>query len=427
MFTISTPNLIRTLDNGLVMKYPGTSDDVERLATFNAEVHGEPIVAQMTRDLIEHHPYTRPEEWPFIEDEAGGEIVSSLCLIPWTWRYEDVTFKAGEMGIVGTRPDYRHRGLIRALDSYFKDLLRDGAYALSQIQGIPYFYRQFGYQYALPLEGGWQIRRDQIPDDLSEGAQRITFRKATIEDLPFLARFYDEAARDLDISTVRDLEVWRFLLEHQPGTQSRSDTWLVLDGHTPTGYFRVAELGFGAGLIVDETSRLSHAAATAAMVWIKALCAEREKPYIRLSASDTSPLVKIARAWGGHSEGRYAWQIYLPDIARLLRTIAPVLERRVAASPFTGLTETVVVNLYREAFELRFERGAIRSVNAVGFRRWEETSINMPPQAFAPLVLGYRSREELHQAYPDVGIWGQSSCLIDVLFPKMEAFIYLNY
>jgi hypothetical protein len=146
-----------------------------------------------------------------------------------------------------------------------------------------------------------------------------------------------------------------------------------------------------------------------------------------LSASDTSPLIRVARAWGAHSEGRYAWQIYLPDIARLLRTIAPVLERRVAVSPFAGLTETVVVNLYKEAFELRFENGAIRSVDAVGFRKWEETSINIPPQALAPLVLGYRSREELHQSYPDVVIWGQSSYLIDVLFPKMEAFIYLNY
>jgi hypothetical protein len=39
-------------------------------------------------------------------------------------------------------------------------------------------------------------------------------------------------------------------------------------------------------------------------------------------------------------------------------------------------------------------------------------------------VLGYRSREELRQCYPDVGIWGQSQYLVDVLFPKMEAYIY---
>jgi hypothetical protein len=429
LFTPSTTNVIRPLESGLVMKHPGTPEDVERLAAFNALVHGDDLVARMTRALLNHHPHTRPAEWPYIEDPSTGEIVSALCLIPWTWRYEDVTLRAGEMGIVGTLETYRRRGLIRALVGYFKDLLRSGEYHLSHIQGIPYYYRQFGYEYALPLEGGWQIRADQIPDSLPENAQALRFRLATLDDVPALAQWYDKTTtRDLDISAVRDRETWCYLLTRQEGTQSGAELWLVLDADdNPVGYFRVAAFGFGAGLIMEESSHLSHPAAVAALGHLKTLCVERGKPYIRLSASDTSPVVQAARAWGAHSEGRYAWQIHVPDVAHLLRRIAPVLERRLASSAFAGMSETIVINLYQEAVELHVTNGYITAVEAVGFRPWEGQSINIPPLLVAPLVLGYRSREELHAAYPDVGIWGQSAYLIDVLFPKMTAFINQIY
>ncbi len=429
MFTSTTANVIRSLDNRLVMKYPGTPEDVERLAAFNVLVHGDDLVARMTRAMLNHHPHTRPEEWPYVEDQSTGEIVSALCLIPWTWRYEDVTLKAGEMGIVGTLESYRRRGLIRALDGYFKDLLRSGEYDLSHIQGIPYYYRQFGYEYALPLEGGWQIRPDQIPGSVPENARGFSFRLATLDDISALEQWYDDnATRDLEISAVRDRDIWCYLLTHQGYTQSSAETWLVLDAsQNPVGYFRVAAFGFGAGLIMEESSRLSHPAAVAALGHLKTLCLERSKPYIRLSASDTSPVVRAAQGWGAHSEGRYAWQIHVPDVARLLRRIAPVLERRLASSAFAGMSETIVINMYREAVELCVTSGQIVSVEAVGFRPWEEQSINIPPLDVTPLVLGYRSREELHAAHPDVGIWGQSAYLIDVLFPKMTAFINQIY
>jgi hypothetical protein len=429
LFTPSTANTIRSLDDNLVMKYPGTPDDVERLAAFNAHVHWDDLVARMTRGLINHHPHTRPAEWPYVEDQSTGEIVSALCLIPWTWRYENVMLKAGEMGIVGTLGAYRRRGLIRALDGYFKGLLSSGEYHLSHIQGIPYFYRQFGYEYALPLEGGWQIRPDQIPEKLPENAQGYRFRLATLDDVPALAQWYDDATtRDLEISAVRDRETWRYLLRHQTHTQGGAEFWLVVDAEDNlVGYVRIAAFGFGSGLIMEESSRLSHPAAVAALSHLKTLCIERDKPYIRLSASDTSPVVRAARAWGAHSESRYAWQIHLPDVACLLRQIAPALERRLAASAFAGLSETIVINMYREAIQLRVANGHITSVETVGFRPWESQSINIPPPLVAPLVLGYRSREELHAAHPDVGIWGQSAYLIDVLFPKMTAFINQIY
>jgi GNAT superfamily N-acetyltransferase len=419
-----TDACVQRLDDHLVLTSVSTMDDVDRLAEFNGLIH-DAHVADVTRALILYHPFTRPEHWLFVTDEHTGQIVSSVCLIPWTWRYGEVELKVGEQGIVGTLPEYRHRGLIRALNRRFKELLRDEEFDLSPIEGIPYFYRQFGYEYAIPLDGGWQIDAHQMPDGLPPG-ESYQFRRATLDDLSALVRLYNEAACDLDIHAVRPAAAWRYLIEHEPHTASASETWLVLDEFGEiVGYWRMEKYGFGEGLIVGDTSRLSHPVAVAVLCKVKALATERGKPYIRLASADSSSLIRTARAWGAQNMGRYAWQIHIPDPARLLRTIAPALERRIAASSFAGLTQTVHLNLYRESLDLRFEKGRLVAVDAVGFS--DEGEIRLPPLLLAPLVLGWRSREELHQSYPDVSIWGQSAYLIDVLFPKMASFISATY
>ncbi|NLX10309.1 MAG: GNAT family N-acetyltransferase [Chloroflexi bacterium] len=405
------------------MKSVASAEDAERLGAFNEAIHGDGTDA-MTRELILHHPHTRPEHWLYVEDDASGQVVSSLCLIPWTWRYGSVTLRAGEMGIVGTLEPYRHRGLIRALDGRFKELLRDGGYHLSHIQGIPYYYRQFGYEYTLPLEVEWNLDLYRIPDAEHDTGWR--FRQATLDDVPLLARLYDDAMADLDISAVRDADTWRFLLEHSPKTAMASETWLLLEpGGQPVAYFIIELGGFGVGLNVNGASRVRFDQGQAILRQLKALAVERGKPFVRLNLHDQSTLVQLAREWGAYSDGGYAWQIYLPDVAALLRQIGPVLEQRLAHSIFAGLTDSVTINLYRAAFRMQFEGGQLKAVEALG--RVETGGLHLPPTLFAPLVLGYRSREELHANYPDVSMWGYSGLLIDTLFPRMESFIHMIY
>lgn len=411
------------LDNNLVLKSVANQQDIERLAAFNGQIFGQDVF-EMTRSLILNHPPARPEYWLFIEDENSGQIVSSLALIPWQWRYEDVTLKAGEMGIVGTLETYRNKGLIRALDRRFKELLRQDDFDLSHIQGIPYFYRQFGYEYALPLTAAWEIELHNIPASAAESPYH--FRLATVDDIPVLTRLYDEAAGSLDISTVREADIWRCIFEQPSGSALESEVWLVLDAAQQiVGYWRITEHGFGSGLQVCETSRLGNSAAIALLQQLKAAALERNKPNIRLNLPDNNDLVQVARGWGAHDVGSYAWQIHLVDVACLLRKLAPVLERRIAGSLFAGLSQKVNLNLYRETFELHFEDGKLVTVTNIGFQ--DGGDIRIPPNLLTPLLLGYRSREELCNSYPDVAIWGQAQHLIDVLFPKLQGFIYSNY
>jgi predicted N-acetyltransferase YhbS len=416
------------LENGLILRTAkdkaANADDVERVAVFDGKIHGE-LVETMTRQLFLHHPNTSLDDLIFVEDEESGEVVSSLCLIPWTWRYEDVEIPTGEMGIVGTLEGYRNRGLIRKQVELFKQRLRERGCLLSQIQGIPYFYRQFGYEYALPLEQWLTLQARQIPDHPEPS---FAFRQATVDDTPTLVQLYDEAVERLTIHSARSEAVWRYLLTDAKGTETERDILLVesTDGQA-VGYVCVAHHGFGEELNVNEVSRLSYNAALATLQHARKLSVEREKPGIRLNLALSSTLAQVAFSLGGRDGGAYAWQIHVPDVAALLRALAPVLERRIAASPLAGLTQDVHISLYRETILLRFAAGKVTEATNVGFTTWYEEPIRFPPLQFTPLVLGCRTWQELKAAFPDVDVTPKSRLLVDTLFPKTESFIYTIY
>ncbi len=411
------------LGNGLALRTAVCKGDIERVAEFNGIVHG-PAVAAMTRRLFNHHPHARNGDLVFVEDERSGQVVSSLCLIPWTWRYEDVSIPAGEMGIVGTLEEYRQRGLIRTQVSYFKRRLRERGCLLSHIQGIPYYYRQFGYEYALPLEGGLRLELRHVPEPPEEP---FTFRRAEIDDLPFLRRLYEEAVQELNIHAVRDEAVWRYLLIHAPGTETEVEYWLIQRAAGEIiGYMGLPLRHFGEELVVSEVSRLRFDAALAVLHHLKTLAVERGKPGIRLNLPANCTLMRLVRSLGAHDLGTYAWQIHVPDVVALLSTLAPVLERRVAESPFAELTRDLRLSFYQETILLRFVGGKLIEVTNLGFTSGGE-KVRLPPLQFIPLVLGYRTVEELRAAYPDVSVSSACRLLVETLFPKMRAFIYTVY
>jgi predicted N-acetyltransferase YhbS len=339
-----------TLENGLILRTAKDEQDVERVAALTKTVFEGEEVDTLTRGLFLHHPDTSLDDLIFVEDEKSGKAVSTLCLIPWTWRYEGVDIPVGEMGIVGTHKDYRNRGLIRKQVELFKQRLRERGCLLSQIQGIPYYYRQFGYEYALPLEQWLTLQARQVPE---QPESAFTFRQATLDDVPTLMHLYDVAAPDLAIHTARDEAIWRYLLTDTKGTEMERETFLIEDAAGQTaGYACIPLHHFGEDLNVNEVSRLSYDAALATLQHVKQLCVEREKPSIRLNLPLGCTLAQVALSLGGHDGGAYAWQIHVPDVAALLRALAPVLERRIAASSLAGLTQDVRISLYRETIQL---------------------------------------------------------------------------
>ena len=406
------------LGDRLWMRTPANQDDVARVAAFNGQIHG-PGLAALTTALATAFPGMEPADLIFVEDEESGQVVSSLCLVPWSIKYGPASLPVGEMGLVGTLAPYRRRGLIRAQVDYFKQRLHHHGCLLSLIQGIPYYYRQFGYAYALPLEGGFRLDGHELP---SAPETQFTFRRAAAEDIPTLARLYDEAAQDLVIHAVREEALWRYLLGSMQKTELSCVFWLMVDGAGQVaGYLRLPDNHFGEELAVSEVSRLSFDAALAALHQLTAWARERKLPGVRLNLPGNCTLMRLARSLGAHDLGTYAWQVHVPEMAGLLHAIAPTLEARIAASPFAGLTRRVNIGFYRAGVALHFAGGALAAVEDLGPHQGE---INFPETAFIPLLLGYHTLDEVRSHYPDVNVAPAWRLLVETLFPKANGFLY---
>jgi hypothetical protein len=403
------------------MRTAAGQDDLERVAAFNGLIHGSELAVTMRR-LLRDYDGMAGRDIIFVEDAATGEIISSLVLLPWTLLYGGVSLPVGEMGMVGTLESHRGLGLVRIQTAYFMQRLRERGCLLSLIQGIPYFYRQFGYEYAMPLEGGLRLSGRELP---APPDAAFTFRQAGIENLPALMRLYATAAQDLAIHTARDEAIWRYLLAEPAGSALRCETWLVEDeSGRAAGYFRLPDFHFDEELAVNEVSRLDWDAALAVLHQLKQLAAERGKPGIRLNLPAGCTLMQAARTLGARDLGAYAWQVHVPDLAALLRAIGPVLEQRLAASPFAGLSRELQICFYRDSVTLRFAAGRLADVAATGPA---QGAINFPPLTFTPVLFGHRTVEQMRLAYPDISVQGSERLLFETLFPPLASFIYPSY
>lgn len=400
--------------------------DAPKLNTLFSEVFRPDDVGTMAEIMFHHLPGLKREYWFIAEEAASGQLASAFVLIPWTWQMEGVKLKVAEMGIVGTQEAHRGRGLMRLLNQEFDQTLAEEGFDLAVIQGIPGFYRQFGYYYALPLENQVNLPLHLIPGRPEE--DEVVFRLAGDEDIPFLLA-QDQAYRAAyAVSAFRDEAQWRYLLNESRQTEYGSEFWI---GEPRSGaepfYFRIPQEGFGTGLIVSEVSEAISADAQGRLLaFCKELALARDKPYIRLNLHNESPAASMAIALGAKKGRPYAWQIKIPEPRRLLTTMAPVLERRLQASPFRRISGRFRLDFYKSGLDLNWREGRLESVTVAEGQ--SDHTLFMPPDLLAALCLGYRSWAELRHVRPDVSPGSaQSGLLVETLFPPTNAWIHEQY
>ncbi len=136
------------------LRHPASDAEFERLVELNEAVHGEGVAA-LCRVLRSDYPGMALTDWYGAYDEATGRALSTLCRVPTAWRYSgagaSVAIPAAELSIVSSAEDARGLGLSSALVRRYEDDSRRLGFPLSTIEGIPYYYRRFGYEYAAPL------------------------------------------------------------------------------------------------------------------------------------------------------------------------------------------------------------------------------------------------------------------------------------
>jgi hypothetical protein len=115
----------------------------------------------------------------------------------------------------------------------------------------------------------------------------------------------------------------------------------------------------------------------------------------------------------------------------MLLKLAPVLAARLSASPHAGFTGDLMLNLFRQAYLLQFAAGELRQVSEMGFvdasMGADGGDLCIPPDAFVRLLLGYRTVEELFDAWPDMVVRPTRRHLWQTLWPKQSVYFWKPY
>ena len=439
-FMLAQNQLPRDLGDGLVIR-TATPSDTEPLAQLVGRVFGRETfsehAAAYARDLMRaSHPVIGPANTLIVEDTNAHKIVSTMCLIPQTWTYAGVPFGVGRPEMVATDPDYRRRGLVREQFRAIHAISEAMGHLVHGITGIPWFYRQFGYEYALDLGGGRIAYFSNVPTLKDNETEPYRLRAMTLDDIPFVSSLYDrEASRSL-ITCPRPAWLWRYLMAELPAPK----TWRVpiqiietREGHT-VGYCAPSHEVWNDTIGIEELAvnegQSMRAVIPTILRWMKMLgeqeAAKQNKTIngIFLSFGREHPAYDAAPDLLPQSRLPYGWYIRVPDVPRLIRHIAPALEARLAHSIMASYSGELKISEYRDGLKLVFENGKLKDAAAWPPTVEDAGDCAFPPGAFLQLLFGCKSLQELRAFYPDCSAKDNAAVLLGALFPKMYSCVH---
>jgi hypothetical protein len=427
------------LGDGLVLRRSGAGD-AAALAAFNKEIHKDALVGEWTFDLLSgRHPTHAVDDFTIVENTQTGEIISCMNLISQTWSYAGIPFKVGRPELVGTRVAYRNRGLVRRQFEVIHRWSAEREEVMQVITGIPYYYRLFGYEMAVNLDGSYVGFAPQLPDlpVLAEGqAPAYRFRAAVPQDVPFILACYRLGCqRDL-LACEWDEKLFLHEFDKRPGNVNRRALF-ILENSTGEG------LGFAAlppnlwGATRFATRfelRSGVAWAAVAPYFIRflwengqELAREESKTCTAFGVQfyENHPLLKVASGRFPQRTAPYTWYLRLPDVAGFLRLITPVLEQRLTLSAFAGYTRRLDLSFYRSGVRLDFQQGRLASIEEYKPEPDVWDSAGFSGLSFLQLLFGHRTPAQLSEAFPDC--WsadGEVSAALEALFPRQPSCIW---
>jgi len=348
----------------------------------------------------------------------GDRMVATLNLIPQTWSLGGIKLKVAEMGLVASDPKYRDRGLQRILNKHFDKRLNEDGYHLAAIEGIPFFYRQFGYEYSVPLDEWASLPLQNLPKQPSSDISSITN-----EDLRKAMELLEASQKKYLVHSIRSREEWEAQERIGYVGESASRTYIVKHHDSPVAYFRATIKD--SVVLLHEINDTDEETSKQVAAFLRMLGEDNGSTELASRESYDTPFNKYLSTLGSVEKPPYAWQVKVVDQFRIMTTITTVLEERIAQSPYQGYTGIVPLNLYSVTVTLVFTDGLITGVKQNPSEQKGDILIN--PRIFTKMLLGYRSLNEIEAEYLDVRIKSEYRELVNILFPKARAHIHTCY
>jgi len=456
--TLASPAYMGDLGDGLIRRWSTAADQpkiAERMGVIYRSSPDEPPNPRSldsARVLMSgDFPYMGPGDFAVIEDTHRPDrpIIAYACLWRLRWRYGDIPFGVGQPEMVATDPAYRNRGLIRALFEMLHARSATEGHLAQAITGIPYFYRQLGYEYVLDLEGSRVVPVAAIAEKADDQPEPYQLREATLDDVPQLTTFYAQSRGASLIWHDAPETFWHHHIAAWDDAVTRSlgplqtilhgKLYMVIDSAgVSVGFVRLAAKRWNQLLrvfLLHLDQRVNWQSATPCL--LRALreygqhlpVTERNtKPFsgIDFELGRAHPLyVMLDKTLPLRTVPPYAWYLRVADIPAFIRHIAPVLEERLAQSLLVGHTGELTINFYRGGLRLRFTQGKLTEIEPWRAPAYgDEGDAGCPSLVFLQLLFGYRSFAELNDFFPDVWASEQAAPLIDTLFPMQHSVVH---
>ena len=389
---------------------PSDASDVDALAELADLGHGAdeadghaPWVAEGVRASLSPD---RAVDVHFVmaEHEATGAAASMASIIPQTWTVGGHPVRIARLESFATLPGHRRRGLVRATIGALHRRGDELGCTVRAISGLPWFYRQFGYDYALEHEGGWGVAFADEPAD-------VALRPLAADDVEHSAALYEQAGRESYAWCPRDPAFWKAVVT-SGGTDGAdgAERWLAVDrAGELVGYLVHRVRGTSGAVVVPELELADRTVFGPGLVAaLRQVAPAAAGVYFQLGSSH--PLYDH---WTGCDLAvrPHAWFVSVPDWAALFTAIEPCVG---------GFGGELRISEYTSGVRLRFEDGrwaAAEPWSPVAAGPSEPASAAFPPGTLAKLVLGYRSLDQLLEAYPDCEAGGEAADVLRALFP----------
>lgn len=336
---------------------------------------------------------------------VDGRVASTLALFDSDLRIGGSVLPAGQIEFVATADDAQGRGLVRAQMDEVHRRSSAAGHLVQFIVGIPNFYRQFGYSYAVRQPAYQEVPAD-TPIDVGASWDA---RDASTTDIPAVVAAQQEAQADATVALTHSPAMWRWLIA------SPNYHVVIADTKAGTATGRIYDDGETAylGDVVAPTKAALHGLiATARLV----------QPEVTVLHRPLGLLPAMLSAVGEHNDEHGWYYVRIGDVAAFVDAIRPELDARIAASPLADFEGTLTLSQYRSSVSCPISGGIVGAAVPGGPIPYPVSAgaSGVPLDLVPDLVLGPHGASELELLHGDV-LLGEQRALMDVLFPPATA------
>jgi predicted N-acetyltransferase YhbS len=401
------------LARGLLLR-TGTPADLQQIGELLAD-RGEPDDAVDHRLVVED-PDAGWECCAVVVD--GDRVVATATLLDELVSLGKVELPAGQVELVATARGYEGRGLVRALMNWAHARSAERGHAVQVMIGIPYFYRLFGYEYAIDVPPALVVSSPR--QGTGDSAPGVEFRLARPEDLPALTELQDAAQAAFDVRMPHSPSRRRWLLDHES-----SATWLLERSGLAVATARLRDSD--GEVLVAEAAAVDVAAADELLRRAAALSPQSSLRVVERTGTVTGDRWQEVTAADSERDAQQ-YYVRIPDPAVLLDRLRPVLSERLANSGLDRAGRDIVLSTFRRHYRLAVGGdGLLGPVVAGGVMQapGAANGAGVAPDQLGAVVFG-AGIVAISKLRPDVYA-GPDRELFDVLFPRVTADLLTYY